>query len=163
MFEAQHGLDTVAFHLIEQVVNVSGVRFIDGAQLIVGEKARPVDRGAVVAQPAGFHQRHVFFITVDEIRGFRRAVAVVPDVTAVFVPEIQIRILPVFLAAPALGLPRGSRGAEDKSFRNGDGNLAHNSPLCPDELTQAVAACFCCIASSCACSARREATFTNGR
>ncbi len=67
-----------------------------------------------MGQPGLLHQRDVFAETVNEIGSDCRTVAVMPHLTIVFVPEIDPRILPRFLAAPALGLPGGGRRPEDK-------------------------------------------------
>ena len=114
MLKADHRLDAVGQQFIEELVVVRRIVFIDRDVFIVGEKARPVNRRAVVGQPRQLHQLHVFAKAVDKIGRHRRAVAVMPDVAVVFVPQIRPGVLALFFAAPALGLPRRSGGAEDK-------------------------------------------------
>ncbi len=80
-----------------------------------------------MGQAGLLHQRHVFTEPVDEIGRDRRAVAVMPHLTIVFVPEIDPRILPGFLAAPALGLPGGGRRPKDKIL--GDSHLFYAHAL----------------------------------
>lgn len=114
MFKTDHRLNAVGQQFIEQLIVVRRIVFIDRDVFIIGEKARPVNRRAVVGQPRQLHQLHVFAEAVDKIGRHRRAVAVMPDAAVVLVPEIRPGILARFLTAPALGLPRGSGGAEDK-------------------------------------------------
>ena len=125
VFQADHRLNALTVHFIEQRVVIGGVLFIYGGVFIVGQKARPVDRGAIVRQSRLLHQRHVFAKAIDKVGCHRRAVAVVPDVTIVLVPEIDPRILPRLFAAPALGLPGRCRRAQHKIWRYGYLFYAH--------------------------------------
>ena len=119
MLKADHRRDAVGQQRIEQLVVIGRILLIHRDVFIVDQKARPVDRGAVVGQPGQLHQLHVFLKAVNKIGSHRRAIAVMPDVAVVFVPEIGPGVLPRFFPAPALGLPGGSRRAKDKIIGNG--------------------------------------------
>jgi hypothetical protein len=155
MLKADHRLDAVGQQFIEQLVVVRRIVFIDRDVFIIGEKARPVNRRAVVGQPRQLHQLHVFAKAVDKIGRHRRAVAVMPDVAVVFVPEIRPGVLALFLPLQPSVCHAEAAAPRIKSW----GSPSLLSSLCPH---------ICWLAWSFsawrwAFSARREAILTNGR
>ena len=123
VFQADHRLHTRSNAGIQHPVKVRGIFLIHNHVLVVGEETGPVQRSAVALQANGLHEVHILLITLIEISGYRRAVAIVPGSGVLFIPQIHVGILVVFFPDPALGLPGTGCRTEEKSFGKSHSSL----------------------------------------